>query len=178
MGPVGPADARSPAEAVTRFFGIHQLAVSCVTVSVLTGQVYNPSPEPATMGFGGRAVSVGRHGSLALLVRHGYRFRPPRAGQGWRIETTDYAFRFQERDGSFLLAYHWHPTGNSPVTHPHLHVGCRTLAVDYARAHLPTGHVSLPAVLRAAIAEWGVKPLRADWDEILEQAERGPVPAR
>jgi hypothetical protein len=31
----------------------------------------------------------------------------------------------------------------------------------------PTGHVALEQVLRLAVAELGVKPLRTDWSEVL-----------
>lgn len=128
------------------------------------------------MEFGEGQARLGKNVRLALVVRHGYRFSPPDDGVGWRIETTSYAYRLIDRDGRFVLSYHWHPTGNSPVVHPHLHVGYRTPVVDFARAHLPTGHVFLPTVLRAAIAELGVDPLRADWSAILERAERDLSP--
>ena len=36
-----------------------------------------------------------------------------------------------------------------------------------ARAHIPTGTVQLFDVLRFGIADLGVRPLRADWRDIL-----------
>ena len=66
-----------------------------------------------------------------------------------------------------ILAYHWHPVGVSPVTAPHLHLGGQLMDVDVGKAHLPTGVVSLQAVLRLAIADLGVAPLRDEWREVL-----------
>jgi hypothetical protein len=38
------------------------------------------------------------------------------------------------------------------------------------RAHIPTGIISLPAVIRLAISEFGVTPLRDDWQVRLADA--------
>lgn len=92
------------------------------------------------------------------------------------MATTSYAYLVLDREQRIVAAYHWHPVGLSPEVTPHIHVGCRTPVVDFARAHLPTGHLLLPTVLRAAIAELGVDPLRADWSAILERAERDLLP--
>ena len=75
-------------------------------------------------------------------------------------------------DERLILSYHWHPNGRSRVKTPHLHVGGRTTPVDLSKAHLPTGFVTLPAVIRMTITEFGVEPLRADWRDVLAEAER------
>jgi hypothetical protein len=125
------------------------------------------------MAFGSGEAPLGRGASLSLVVQHGYRVIAVGDGRSaWRVITTSYAYLVLDRDLRTVVAYHWHPVGLSPVVHPQVHVGCRTPAVDFARAHLPTGHVSLPAVLRAAVTELGVEPWRADWDEVLARAER------
>jgi hypothetical protein len=71
-----------------------------------------------------------------------------------------------------LLAYHWHARGASPIIWPHLHVSAPLTPLDLTRGHLPTGPVSLPAVLRYAVADLGVRPLRQDWAATLAAAER------
>ena len=81
-------------------------------------------------------------------------------------------YQLQDRDGRLCLAYHWHPTGRSPFTAPHLHVGCRIPPHDLSKAHLLSGPVTLPMVIRMAITELGVEPLRADWEAVLDRAER------
>ena len=37
--------------------------------------------------------------------------------------------------------------------------------------HFPTGRVSLEDVLHLAIKEFGAKPARADWEEVLEETQ-------
>jgi hypothetical protein len=90
--------------------------------------------------------------------------------------TTNYWYHIVDRDERMILAYHWHPSGRSTVTAPHLHVGGRTAPVDLSKAHLPTGVVALPAVVRMSITELGVEPLRTDWREVLDQANNAFLP--
>ena len=117
-------------------------------------------------------VLRGRVG-LSLLVRHGYVLRSASDTPGdWWLETTQYVYLVSEVGGPGYVAYHWHPLGRSSTTTPHLHVPTTIGALDLADAHLPTGPVSLPAVLRLAITELGVRPMRADWREVLDAAER------
>lgn len=71
-----------------------------------------------------------------------------------------------------LLSYHWHPAGQSPVVTPHLHVACRAGNADLSKVHLPTGPVTLVDVIRCAITEFGVQPLRADWRAVLDRADQ------
>ena len=61
------------------------------------------------------------------------------------------------------------------MTFPHLHVGCQIPPYDMRRPHLRTGFVTLPMVIRMAIAELGVEPLRADWDAVLRRAEQSLI---
>ena len=69
-------------------------------------------------------------------------------------------------------------TGINEVTFPHLHIGSALLAGqtairpgDLHHAHIPTGRVSLEAVVRLAITEFGVKPRMGNWEEILQRTE-------
>jgi len=41
-----------------------------------------------------------------------------------------------------------------------------------ARTHIPSGRVSLASVVRFAIEELGVRPLRPDWATVLAKEER------
>ena len=68
-----------------------------------------------------------------------------------------------------MLLYHWEPRGNSPVVIPHLHLeqAAGVIREEVRDAHLPTGDVSLNAILRVLIEEVGVQPRRSDWNSIL-----------
>jgi hypothetical protein len=93
-----------------------------------------------------------------------------RGDGGWVARVAGYRYEFRHADGPMLLAYHWHPVGVSPVTHPHLHLGGSLGGLDLSKAHLPTGPVALPDVLRFAIEDLGVEPLRAGWRDLLAPA--------
>lgn len=52
---------------------------------------------------------------------------------------------------------------------PHLHLeqGAQVGREEVRSAHLPTGDVSLNAILRALIEEMDVNPRHPDWESIL-----------
>lgn len=92
---------------------------------------------------------------------------------GWSANTRSYLVSLVDRDEREVLAWHWQPGEEyAGPDHPHLHVsaavhfpdarGHRTL-LDLDKLHLPTGMVSLAAVVRTLIDEFGVQPAVADW---------------
>ena len=92
---------------------------------------------------------------------------PPRGL--WEAQTAAYEFRLSDQDDREILAYHWHPDGQSHVLTPHLHLGP---AAEVGRAvlltaHLPTGPVTLDDVLRLAVVSFEVAPIRLDWERVL-----------
>ena len=107
-----------------------------------------------------------------LRLSHDYEIKGT-AGNGgsWQARTAGYIYELSTRTGEAILGFHWHPSGSSPEVGPHLHVYGRTEPVSLRKAHLPTGLVTLPAVVRMAIRELGVEPLRPGWAVILDQAE-------
>ena len=172
MGPIIPWTGRTPAEAVEPLFVTLQLALSCVTTAVVQGRAYYPSPNPHAASFGDATpVPIGRRSRLRLDLVHFYDLVADERTR-WRVKTAGYLYDLLDQEQRSVIAYHWHPTGLSLVRYPHLHVGAATASVDLSKAHLPTGHVSFIAVVRLAIAELGVEPLRPDWQAVLDQAER------
>jgi hypothetical protein len=84
-----------------------------------------------------------------------------------------------DRDGNEIVAYHWHPLGQSNVKHPHVHLSNQIRPIELGRnqtplpladMHLATGVVPLAHVVRMLIEEFGVAPLRDDWDAALPRA--------
>ena len=168
-----PLVGKSAAEAVEVFFDTYQRVVSCVTPAVLLGRAYHVTQQPHLLTFGvDDGVRLGRRGAIFLVVELRYHLTPSRRSRSWAVEIVGYEYRLRDRAGQDIIAYHWHPIGRSPITYPHLHVGGRTPSVGLSKAHLPTGQVSLAAVVRMAITELGVEPLRPDWREVLDQAEQ------
>jgi hypothetical protein len=98
----------------------------------------------------------------------------------FRVHTLRYLYAFSTLEETELVVFHWHPneSGTGSVTFPHLHIGTSLISEnpplrpkDLHKAHIPTGRVSFEAVVRFAITELGVTPLRANWEAILQQSE-------
>jgi len=107
--------------------------------------------------------------SLALDASALYRSEQRTADHTWAVRAAGYRYQLYLAASVELLAYHWHPEDPNPVKSPHLHLsaGAQVGFVALARAHIPTGLVSLADVLRFAIEDLGVRPLRPDWPAIL-----------
>jgi hypothetical protein len=92
---------------------------------------------------------------------------PPRGL--WDAQTAAYELRLSDGDDREILAYHWHPDGQSHVQAPHLHLGpgAEIGRAALQSAHLPTGAVPVQDVLRLMIESFGAEPARRDWDSVL-----------
>ena len=91
---------------------------------------------------------------------------------------VSYEYRILDLDAREILAFHWHPTGLSNVTDPHLHLSSRLNPIDIGRnqellpladMHIPTGFVTLEDIVRLLITEFGITPRRDDWDNLLRE---------
>jgi hypothetical protein len=109
-----------------------------------------------------RLASTSRPSALLLSVVHQY--EAVRQGRAWRVSSRAYYYRIDTTNGGELLSWHWHPDGR--FKQPHLHV-----AALNRRQHLPTGRVSLEAILRLLLTEFGVRPRRADWESVLAASQ-------
>jgi hypothetical protein len=93
----------------------------------------------------------------------------------YKVETVAYYYTVIELDDPWreVFAYHWHPQGRSPVIFPHFHLyqGVGTMRGEVRKAHFPTGRIALEEVLRLVIQEFGVIPLRDDWEAILHRTQ-------
>jgi hypothetical protein len=154
-----------------------QLAISCVSSSVLqVAGGYAPSARPHALVLGdGDFQRLHGDSKLSLSVGQQYRIIEADEARGpWKVQTVAYAYVLQADDRE-LIAFHWNPTGAGSVTRPHVHIGpaggCTHPALT--RAHLPTGRIALEDILRLAIEELGVEPLRSDWSGILETTQSG-----
>lgn len=114
-----------------------------------------------------RFVRLSDGSGLGLAAR--YRVATVAGDRGWEAMLAAYRYDLWDRDGREMLSYHWHPVARSHVTTPHLHlgIGAASWRPELAKAHLPTGHVTLEDVLLLAIQDLGVPPLRGDWRTIL-----------
>lgn len=149
-----------------------QLAVSCVSNAVVEdgGQFY-PTDSPRTIFLAEDPVPLRGTLRLALSVRQQYvPLQQPGSGE-WKFRLTGYLYALDLEGRGELLAFHWHERGASPFQEPHLHLRqAGRMGIDaLAAAHVPTGVVLLEDVLRLAIEELGVQPIRRDWSRVLDQ---------
>lgn len=101
----------------------------------------------------------------------------------FKVHTVAYWYQFQadrRRPGSDVLAFHWTPEAANADNrrYPHMHIGSAMVANDapvlpkrFNKLHIPTSRVSFESVVRFAIEELGVVPLRADYDAVLARTE-------
>ena len=163
---------RNPADAVNNYRHGIQRAISCVTTSVANvAGGYYPSPFPHRLTINnGESVTLGGHSQFMFGLQQNYRIvESEETGTPWRVDVIGYDYVIYDAEQREVLLYHWHPRGNSPVETPHLHLeqGAQVGRAEIRDAHLPTGDVSLSAILRVLIEEMGVQPRRPNWNSIL-----------
>lgn len=98
-------------------------------------------------------------------------------GQGrYRCSTRAYLYALIGPSGQEVLAAHWHPTGKSPVSEPHWHLGSPALSTEgvfLARAHIPSPRISFEHLIRWTLENVKVvEPACVDWRERLARTEQ------
>jgi hypothetical protein len=167
----------TPKEAVEDFLRPLRRMFSCITPRIPNVRGgYHPSDWPHTVVIGdGRPVALAGLGLLKLRFAHHYRIiKDPVEHDSWKVRTAGYFYSLDDSDDQEVIAYHWHPEGNSPVSFPHLHlgVGAGCHRAELTTAHCPTGRISAGEFLRMAIVDFGVEPLRADWPGVFAEAQQ------
>jgi len=160
--------------------------LSCILppTAVLLARGHRPDAGPHLLALAGQQgpVSLDGPATIGLFMAHRYDVVPSGdARVPWRVHSREYIYELTSRDRRCLLRWDWHPDGQAgeqPVRWPHLHLRGYTEPVDLSHGHVPTGRVSLEAVVRYAVCDLGVVPRRADWAAILDQHERAFVAAR
>jgi len=155
--------------------------VNCIASLGVTSNGSNPDAGPYGVTFlGAKPARLARSAGatplhLVLLINYLVVHGDDGSSRNrWAVRTTGWTYRIELHDGRKSFAYHWHPVGRSAVTWPHVHVYGRTEPEELRKAHLPTGDVSLAALVRMLIDDFGVVPLRADWQAVLARHEDRP----
>lgn len=160
-----------------------QRVASCVTSAIFIGRLNYPPEMDHAIRLSETPAPLSGNDGLRLAVAMRYTMtqstaQPPM----WRLHTRAYSYRLLTRDGKEIVLYQWDPASYSPVHELHLHIGrgmthpslpiaFRQQISSIAKAHLPTGAITVPAILRAAIRDLGVTPRRDDWSEVLATAD-------
>lgn len=178
---------RTPYEAVEQHLRILRQALRCVTqyrLALNERTRLQPDVEPFISLNDARPVSLRGQHDLSLRVGQRIRIldvgRNEPADQRYSVALVGYFYAFESPNGQEILAFHWtHDSRDvGAIRFPHAHIGPAITAGqtvlrpgDLHRAHIPTGIISLPAIIRLAISEFGVAPPREDWAAGLDAAE-------
>ncbi|MGE3272045.1 MAG: hypothetical protein AB7P40_25045 [Chloroflexota bacterium] len=163
---------RTRTEAVNVFLSRIQRQLSCVTHDVVRvhGSYQAPDARIDVYLAGGQPVRLQGPERIHLRVRLRLQLTQVEESRGyWDADLAAYEYRLSDPDDREILAYHWHPDGQSHVQTPHLHLGVAAAVgrVALLTAHLPTGQVSARDVVRLAVESFAVQPQRRDWAAIL-----------
>lgn len=180
---------RTPNEAYERYIEPLRDALGCITAERLAmSERASRVVEKLYPVFLNKLTPVPLRGGTPLLFRMGQEIKIVDVGNDepggrYRIRTLRYLYAFSTTERKELLAFHWHPQEEGgAIPFSHLHIGA-ALTGEHPplrpetlhKAHIPTGRVSLESVVRLAITEFGVVPLRANWEGILQRTEEAFV---
>ena len=173
---------RTPREAVANFLEPLKAVVGCITAEGFVTRYSRRDGEQQTAEFqDGFAILDRQNGqSLKLEIIHRYTVVPAEGQRGpWAVTTAEYIYDVVDEADDPIAAFHWHPLDarvGDEMRWPHLHAYGVHPSLTLHRLHLPTGRVSIEAVVRFLIEDLDVIPRRQDWNSILdrhEQAFRG-----
>jgi hypothetical protein len=159
---------RTPFEAVESYAAPIRETLSCITKAVLgySGGVY-PSPTNHNLCFVGKPVARLNGTRLSLFFSQNYSLVQT-VEQTWKVQTEGYFYRLDDEHSAEILSYHWHPqVPDEPYPHMHLKKGSGIGRSELQRAHIPTGRMAIENIVLFVVRDFGVEPLREDWEQIV-----------
>jgi len=152
---------RAEAERLTR---ATRLVAACVTTAHITSL-----RDPGSFVI---AARLGRGEPARLRGSANLGLRVDELWQRTNDERWDLRYRYsilRSDTQHEILSFHRHGS-NRP--HLHLGAGAGELFEPLYKAHVPTGPVALTEVVLMLVRDFGVEPLRADWETVLEAERR------
>jgi hypothetical protein len=149
--------------------------VSCVSRAILIRGRNGPA-DSEFFTLSDRFVPISGRFALDLSIIHTCAIRRIEGSGEWKAQTAGYLYQIRQRAGPELIAFHWHPGRIGLPDFPHLHLEASSTDVLSRKAHIPTGLVTLAACVRFLIDELDVRPLRTDWQRLLDEADQADVP--
>jgi|GEM_PF-1593396 len=174
----------TPGQAYERYAKALQAVVGCVTEARLTlneNRAIELDKVYAIVLKSGDGVHLSsKYGGIQFDLGQRFRIvRDPEVAQGpYRATIVEYWYGFAIQDGPSLLGYHWTPetTAVSQRTFPHLHIESGLIGEtvhsrlrSFNKLHVPTERVSCESIVRFAIEELGVPPIKSSWRSVLER---------
>jgi len=151
--------------------------VGCITAEGFVTR-YSQIASQQTASFqDGFAILMRRTGdALKLELYHRYAVTRSESRRGpWTASTAEYIYEVSDQTDDLIAAFHWHPVSaqiGDEARWPHVHAYGARDTITLHKLHLPTGRVSLEAIVRFLIVDLDVRPRRSDWERILEQQEQ------
>lgn len=157
------------AATLDEFIELTQRAVSCLAPAVVIQRRRAPDAPPF-LTLSERFAALSEPHGLSFSLLHAYLLRPANGRRANDVvHSVGYSYQIHRFDGEEVVAFHWHPGRTKQVQFPHLHLESRSDRPAISRGHhIPSGRVSIEAVVRFAIEELGVRPLRPDWLQLIE----------
>lgn len=173
-----PLPGRTPQEAVEAFSAPLRECLACILPPTAYLHAHGWKPGGLyLLALLGQADPVRLPGPLkiGLFVAHYYEVIEAGTGDDrYRAHSRGYHYELSDEQGRTLVGYDWHPDGqgDDTVAWPHVHLRGYTRPVNLSHVHWPTGRVSFESIIRTAIRDLQVPPLRADWEALLDRHEQ------
>lgn len=182
-------DGRTPQEALRSYLEPLRTAIHCISDHRLTLIEREELKLDKAYTIALNSMDpIALQGEVRLSLRLGQTVRIVRTDLGdprgpLRVSLIKYFYEVATPDRRAILSFHWTPEdiGEGIATFPHLHIGPALLTnqtvvrpKDLHKAHIPTGHISLEAVIHLLIADFHVTPRNPRWREILQWSS-GPA---
>lgn len=161
---------RTPQQAAHEFFEPLQSAVGCIgNAKITTSPGGRGTPDTSHVWTINSDQGMQLANGLILIARMRYRIikASPRR---WRVTTEMYQYCYRSKRTE-IVSWHWHPSGSSHFTLPHLHVGTAVpvnSGVLTPRSHLRTPRTAFEEVIGLGISELGIEAQTTDWQNILD----------
>lgn len=161
----------TPKKAVAAFLRPLQLVISCFSTTAHLAHIGEYGLNGGPYAFVVQPFKL-PGSDLYFAASMNYTIVEAEGERGpYKVKTTAYQYVFTDEDENELLAYQWHP--DSTVRFPHIHIGSSSKIAQKTanKIHLPTGRIALEQVLRLAVEEFGVKPLKDKWGAVLKETQ-------
>jgi hypothetical protein len=168
---------RNAREAVANFLEPLKAVIGCITSEgFVTRSPQRTGDEQVAHFQDGFAILDRQSGqTLKLELVHRYIVAEVEGERGpWAVRSTEYIYDIADEADEPIAAFHWHPLdaqAGDEMRWPHLHAYGTHPSLTLHRLHLPTGRVSIEAVVRFLIEDLQVVPRRDDWSAILDRHE-------
>jgi hypothetical protein len=160
---------KTPREAVNAYVEPLQKCVAIVCEGVLRPNNRDTLDKVSILNLPDPAPLRGRSDRL-LDFKQQYKIIKDAKNGPYRVTTRYYGYILENENAEEIIGYHWHPEGQSNIRFPHFHIGP---AVEIGmeelkhKTHLPTGRVAFEDVVELLITNFGIKPDRSNWQEVV-----------